>query len=161
MDGEPKCQLNPTSRSQSCADAKVFAFVRLRAPDTKPFCQSSACVPELLLRFASVCMGEGVNTLGRTVPFLVAKALNFKIRENLCLCHVFCVRVELRLSRPCCVFCIRVFLVPVFLRTVVSSPIASTESIRVRCAKDAKDATRTRRTQLRCVCPALLNPSFE
>ena len=58
-------------------------------------------------------------TLGRTVPFLVAKALNFKIRENLCLFHVFCVRVASfasalrllhsrlscsRLFEDCCVF---------------------------------------------------------
>ena len=55
----------------------MFAFVRFRAPDAKAFCQSSACVPEILLRLASV-WGEWVNSVGRTVRFLVAKALNFK-----------------------------------------------------------------------------------
>ena len=77
---------------QSWADAKVFAFVRFRAPDAKAFCQSSACVPEILLRLASV-WGEWVNTVGRTVRFLVAKALNFKIRENSRPRRVFRVRV--------------------------------------------------------------------
>ena len=62
---------------QSWADAKVFAFVRLRSPDAKAFCQSSACVSEILLRLASVCMEQWVKTVGRTVRFLVAKALNF------------------------------------------------------------------------------------
>ena len=77
-------------------------------------------------------MGEWVNTVGRTVRFLVAKALNFKIREN---------------SRPGCVFCICVIRVCVFLRTVVSSPIASTECLCFGCAKDvnAKDATQKRK----------------
>ena len=68
-----------------------------------------------------------MNTVGRTVRFSVAKALNFKMRENLQLHRVF---------QKCA---IRVY---VFLRTVVSFPIASTECIRVGCAKDAnaKDA---------------------
>ena len=82
-----------SSQMQSWADTKVFAFLRLRPPDAKPFCQSSACVPEILLRLASVCMGEWVNTVGRTVRFLVATALNFKIRENSCLHRVICFRV--------------------------------------------------------------------
>ena len=55
---------------QRWADAKVFAFVNLRSTDAKAFCQSSACVPEILLRLASVCMGEWVNTVGRTIRFL-------------------------------------------------------------------------------------------
>ena len=116
---------------QRWADAKVFAFVNLRSTDAKAFCQSSACVPEILLRLASV-WGEWVNTVGRTVRFLVAKALNFKIRGN---------------SRPGCVFCICVIRVCVFLRTVVSSPIASTECLCFGCAKDvnAKDATQKRK----------------
>ena len=82
-----------SSQMQSWADTKVFAFLRLRPPDAKPFCQSSACVPEILLRLASVCMGEWVNTVGRTVRFLVATALNFKIRENSRLHRVICFRV--------------------------------------------------------------------
>ena len=118
----------------------MLAFVRLREPNAKPFYQSSACVPELMLRLASVCMGEWVNTVGRTVRFLVAEALNFKIRENSRPCRVFRARV------------IRVFRFLVFLRTVVSSPIASTECIRVGCAKDAKDVTRTQKIILNVLC---------
>ena len=98
---------------QSWADAKVFAFVHLRAPDAKPFCQSSACVPEILLRLASMHMGEWVNTVGRTISFLVAKAVNFKIRKNSRLHCVFRIRVEsfsfvsfasFFLFEDCCVF---------------------------------------------------------
>ena len=44
----------------------------------------SLCIPKILLRFASECTGVWVNTVRRTVRFLVAKALNFKIRKNLC-----------------------------------------------------------------------------
>ena len=117
-----------SSQMQSWADTKVFAFLRLRPPDAKPFCQSSACVPEILLRLASVRMGEWVNTVGRTIRFSVAKALNFQIRENSRLRRVFRVRV-IRVS---------VFRVSVFLRTVASSPIASTECIHVGCAKTQK-----------------------
>ena len=114
-----------TAKHQSWADVKVFAFVRLPAPDAKPFCQSSACVPEIL-----VCMGEWVNTVGRSVRFLVAKALNFEICKNLHLHRVFRVRVI-------CVFRFRVF-----LRTLVSSPIGSTECI-------ALDVQKTRKTWMR------------
>ena len=76
-----------------------------------------------------------MNTVGRTVSFLGAKALNFKLREN---------------SRPRRVFRVRV--IRVFFRTVVSSPIASTECIRVGCAKDAKDVTRTQKIILNVLC---------
>ena len=63
-----------------------------------------------------------MNTVGRTVRISVAKALNFKIRENSQLHRVF---------QKCAIR------IHVFLRTVVS-----TECIRVGCAKDAnaKDA---------------------
>ena len=86
-----------------------------------------------------------MNTVGRTVRFSVAKALNFKMRENLQLHRVF---------QKCA---IRVY---VFLRTVVSFPIASTEYIRIGCKKDAKDANtkdaiRAQKTQRRRVSPAL------
>ena len=39
--------------------------------------------PEILLRLASVCMGEWVNSVERMACFLVAKNLIFKIRKNL------------------------------------------------------------------------------
>ena len=113
---------------QRWADAKVFAFVNLRSTDAKAFCQSSACVPEILLRLASVRMGEWVNTVGRTIRFLVAKALNFKIRENSRLRRVFRV----------CVIC-------VFLRTVVSSPIGQQNAL-------TSDAQKTQKTRRRRGC---------
>ena len=124
----------------------MLAFVRLRAPDAKAFCQSSACVPGILLRLASVCMGEWVNTVGRIASFLIAKALNFKIRENSRLRRVFRVRV-IRVS---------VFRVSVFLRTVASSPIASTECIHVGCAKTQK----TRNFRVSPALPPPSNPPF-
>ena len=68
------------------------------------------------------------NTVGRTIRFLVAKALNFKIRENSRLRRVFRV----------CVIC-------VFLRTVVSSPIGQQNAL-------TSDAQKTQKTRLRRGC---------
>ena len=141
----------------SWADAKVFAFVRLRAPDAKPFCQSSACVPEILLRLASVCMGEWVNTVGRTVRFLVATALNFKIRENSRLHGVTCFRVAafafVSFVFTSCVFPHCVY--RMHLRWMRKRHERHKRRERERRDADAKDATPTRKTRCGRIRPAL------
>ena len=79
---------------------------------------------------------------------------NSRPRQVFCVCvfrvcvfHVHVLRVRVFRVHVFCVRVIRVFRIRIFLRNVVSSPIASTECIHVGCAKETKEATRTRKTR--------------